>query len=228
MDRTRSKLAIACFALAPVLAGAQTSWHGPDTVPAPRVKTPAVAPAPPLKPPEAGPRPLPATAVATSRRFEPPSVQGLVADQCESWSTNCGDGGARAFCRLRGYERVVRWEHSKPGRTWVIGSARDCTGDFCTGYRFVECAGPLPLTAAGTRRFQPALANGLAVDNCESWSTNCGEPGARAFCRGEGYGRALQWEFNRPGRTWVIGSGRACEGDFCIGFTYVVCADPKR
>ena len=168
----------------------------------------------------------PPPAAPGARRFEPPLVQGLPADQCESWSTNCGDGGAKAFCRLRGYERLVRWEHSKPGRTWVIGSARDCVGDFCTGYRYVECAGPLPLTAEGTRRFEPALANGLPVDNCESWSKNCGEPGARAFCRAQGYGRALQWEFSRPGRTWVLGSDRACEGDFCVGFAYVVCVDP--
>ncbi|HEY6966057.1 MAG TPA: hypothetical protein VI229_01200 [Burkholderiales bacterium] len=77
------------------------------------------------------------------------------------------------------------------------------------------------------RRFQPPLANGMTVDNCETWSKNCGEPGAHAFCRSQGYGRALQWEFNRPGRTWVLGSNRACEGEFCVGFTYVVCSDKK-
>lgn len=215
MEKALRILALACGALIVPLAGAQSPWHGPVGAPAPaQADKPAPAKAAP-----------PAAAL---RRFEPPTVQGLVADQCESWSTNCGDGGAKAFCRLRGYERVAKWEHSKPGRTWVIGSARDCTGDFCTGYRFVECAGLLPLTAAGTRRFQPALANGLPVDNCESWSTNCGEPGARAFCRSQGYGRALQWEFSRPGRTWVVGSKRACEGEGCVGFNYVVCADPAR
>lgn len=201
-------LAIACGALAQTGA-----WHGPDAAP----------PAVPVKPPPAAAAPA-----EVLRRFEPPLVQGLVADQCESWSTNCGDGGAKAFCRLRGYARLAKWEHSKPGRTWVIGSARDCTGDFCTGYRFVECAGLLPVTAPGTRRFQPALANGMTVDNCETWSKNCGEPGAHAYCRSQGYGRALQWEFNRPGRTWVLGSNRACEGEFCVGFTYVVCTKAPR
>jgi len=228
LRRTLSRVAIALCALAATVAGAQTTWHGPDAAPPPPAKAPAAPPAPQLKPPAPTPPPQAGAAAAGARRFEPPTVQGLVADQCESWSTNCGDGGARAFCRLRGYERVVRWEHSKPGRTWVIGSARDCTGDFCTGYRFVECAGPLPLTAAGTRRFQPALANGMAVDNCARWSADCGEPGAHAFCRSQGYVRAMQWEFNRPGRTWVLGSNRACEGNFCVGFTYVVCAEPLR
>ena len=210
MKKAIGTLALSCIALVAPLAAAQSTWHGSGNA----------NPAAPAKPP-----PAPA---ATLRRFEPPLVQGLVADQCESWSTNCGDGGAKAFCRLRGYERVAKWEHSKPGRTWVIGSARDCTGEFCTGYRFVECAGLLPLTSPSTRRFQPALANGLPVDNCESWSKNCGEPGASAFCRKQGFARALQWEFNRPGRTWVIGSNRACEGDFCVGFAYVVCTEPAR
>jgi hypothetical protein len=210
-----SRLALACALAAACAAHAQPgAWHGPDSA----SSAPSSA-----KPPAAARSPA-----DVLRRFEPPTVQGLVVDQCESWSTNCGDGGAKAFCRLRGYARLGKWEHSKPGRTWVIGSARDCTGDFCTGYRFVECAGLLPVTAPGTRRFEPALANGMAVDNCERWSTNCGEPGAHAYCRSQGYGRALQWEFNRPGRTWVLGSNRACEGEFCVGFTYVVCADARR
>ncbi len=84
------------------------------------------------------------------------------------------------------------------------------------------------MPAAAFRRFEPPIVQGLVADQCESWSTNCGEPGARAFCRTQGYGRALQWEFSRPGRTWVIGSNRACEGEFCVGFTYVVCAEPAR
>jgi hypothetical protein len=201
--------ALVCALAAPAAVAQAGAWHGPDSTP-----------------PAAIPAQKPQAPAPVLRRFEPPTVQGLVVDQCESWSRNCGDGGAKAFCRLRGYDRLVKWEHSKPGRTWVIGSARDCTGDFCTGYRYVECAGLLPVTAPGTRRFQPALANGMTADNCESWSTNCGEPGARAYCRAQGYGRALQWELNRPGRTWVIGSNRACEGESCIGFTYVVCAEP--
>ena len=125
LEKTLRTLACACGALIAPLAGAQTTWHGPDGASSPAQ---ADKPTPAKAPPRA----------AALRRFEPPTVQGLVADQCESWSTNCGDGGAKAFCRLRGYERVAKWEHSKPGRTWVIGSARDCTGDFCTGYRFVE------------------------------------------------------------------------------------------
>jgi hypothetical protein len=52
--------------------------------------------------------------------------------------------------------------------------------------------------------------------------------GAKAFCRLRGYARVVKWEHVRPGRTWVLGSERACKGDFCVGFTYVVCADPRR
>lgn len=193
------------------------AWHGPAAVP----ETKKAAPETPAAP--AAPK---GPAV---RRFEPPTVQGLVVDRCESWSTNCGDGGAKAFCRLRGYARLVRYEHAKPGRTWVIGSARSCDGDFCTGYSYVECADLLPLASKEVTRFEPALYNGIAVDNCVSWSTNCGgEPGATAFCRAQGFARALQWEFNRPGRTWVLGSNRECKGDLCVGYAYVVCTSAPR
>jgi hypothetical protein len=120
--KTISALALAAASLLAGAAAAQpATWHGPpDAKPAPAAQPPA----------------------AVLRRYEPPTVQGLVVDQCESWSTNCGGGGAHAFCRLRGYERASKWELVKPGRTWVLGSNRSCEGEGCVGFTYVVCADP--------------------------------------------------------------------------------------
>jgi hypothetical protein len=160
-------------------------------------------------------------------RFMPPLVNGVIADNCESWATNCGRGGADLFCRQQGLGAATGWSLNRPGRTWVIGSNRACEGGNCVGFSHVDCVIAAPMPADGRRRFQPPLVNGVVADNCAAWATNCGKGGADLFCQQQGYAQALQWELNRPGRTWVIGSNRACDGGGCVGFSYVDCGGAK-
>jgi hypothetical protein len=157
------------------------------------------------------------------RRFQPPMANGAVVDQCETWATNCGKGGADRFCQTQGYAAATAWELNRPGRTWVIGSNQFCDGAGCGGFSYIDCAGQSPQQGSDVRRFQPPMANGLTVDNCATWGENCGQPGADQFCRTQGYARAAAWDLNRPGRTWVIGSNRVCDGGGCVGFSYVDC-----
>lgn len=71
--------------------------------------------------------------------------------------------------------------------------------------------------------FTPPMVHGLTVDNCAVWGTNCGWGGAHQFCQAQGYAAARSWQLNRPGRTYVIGANRVCEGSQCVGFSQVVC-----
>ena len=82
---------------------------------------------------------------------------------------------------------------------------------------------PVQLPGGGVRYDNPAV-NGILVDHCVSWGTNCGNGGADQFCRLQGQGSALSFQVSNPGRTYVLGDRRVCEGGNCVGFTQVVCA----
>lgn len=84
--------------------------------------------------------------------------------------------------------------------------------------------GPGPGPGPGSRRaFDNPTMNGAIVDHCVTWATDCGWGGAHLFCQRMGMRRAVSWNRTNPGRTWVIGSNRYCEGGFCVGFSQVVC-----
>lgn len=154
-------------------------------------------------------------------RLDNPMVDGVPVDHCATWAADCGQGGADQLCRRNGMGTATGWDVYRPGRTLVLGNNRVCQGGDCTAFRYVQCGGSGG--AAGVARLQPAQVNGIAVDHCATWAENCGQGGADQYCAREGFGRARNWELIRPGRTWVMGSNRICEGGDCQGFRYVDC-----
>ncbi|MGD9636732.1 MAG: hypothetical protein AB7U97_25845, partial [Pirellulales bacterium] len=85
-------------------------------------------------------------------------------------------------------------------------------------------ASPANAQAAPDFAFTPPMAHGQTVDNCAVWGINCGWGGAHQFCQLSGFAGARSFQLNRPGRTFVIGANRTCEGPNCVGFSQVVCA----
>jgi hypothetical protein len=77
----------------------------------------------------------------------------------------------------------------------------------------VVCVSEQPTQSGGT--FNNPQVNGAAVDNCATWATNCGQGGADQFCRMQGFAGATSFQLFNPGRTWVIGDQRVCEGGGC-------------
>ncbi len=75
----------------------------------------------------------------------------------------------------------------------------------------------------GAARFDYPLMRGAVVDWCVVWANGCGWEGAHQFCQTRGFARAASWDIGRPGRTFVIGTDRFCEGSFCKGFRQVTC-----
>ncbi len=78
-------------------------------------------------------------AQAGSRRFDNPTVQGIIVDTCVTWANDCGRGGATQFCRQQGFRSALSWSTFYPGRTYVIGSQQVCTGTNCGGFQSVVC-----------------------------------------------------------------------------------------
>jgi hypothetical protein len=163
---------------------------------------------------------------AEQRRYNQPRVNGIPVDRCSPWGENCGQGGADAFCQEQGFDRASAWNLYRPGRTWVIGSNQVCQGGDCQALSYVDCARNSPTypgSASGGETFTFPRANGLPVDRCATWGENCGQGGADQFCATKGFARAGHYETYRPGRSYVIGSRRVCEGNDCEALRRVRC-----
>jgi hypothetical protein len=77
-------------------------------------------------------------------------------------------------------------------------------------------------------RVEPPTAQGMYVDNCRTWATDCGRAGALAFCESRGFPMLHGFKvFDRyMGDTYVIGSRQTCSGEGCRAFSYIECERP--
>ncbi len=73
------------------------------------------------------------------------------------------------------------------------------------------------------RRFTYPRVNGAILDHCWTWARNCGAARANWYCRTRGYRQAGAYGRYRPGRTYVVGSRRFCNGSHCVGYNYITC-----
>jgi hypothetical protein len=167
---------------------------------------------------------LAASPARADRVYANPQVNGATVDNCATWANDCGWGGAHQYCRTQGHAAARSFRLNNPGRTWVIGSQRYCDGAGCVGFSEVVCMSA-PTVGGGDMTFNAPQVNGAAVDNCAVWGNDCGWGGAHQYCRTQGYAAAKSWSLYNPGRTWVIGSQRFCEGAGCVGFSQVVCTN---
>jgi len=177
--------------------------------------------------------------------FPNPMANGAPVDWCATYANNCGVGGATLFCQQHGFGSAISWQTFSAGHTFVLGSNQYCNGSLCTGFSFVRCGGgssgasaapsitptpgTTPPTGGGTGPFLPGsgfpnpTANGAPVDWCSTYAHNCGAGGATLFCQQHGFATALHWTTFHPGTTFVLGSNQFCNGNFCIGFSFVRC-----
>jgi hypothetical protein len=82
-------------------------------------------------------------------------------DWCLNWSSNCGKPAADNFCQRRRFTAAAGFA-AEPGvgRTRVSGTNQVCNGANCTGFRFINCTGPIPTD----RVFQNPAWNGSRLD----------------------------------------------------------------
>lgn len=84
---------------------------------------------------------------------------------------------------------------------------------------------PGPAEAGMRTFFQPAL-DGARIDACLG-SGICGKPAADAFCRSEGYDKALNFERQSFANTLALDTGKQCAGESCTAFRQVKCVSAK-
>ncbi|HON78359.1 MAG TPA: hypothetical protein PK544_07705 [Spirochaetota bacterium] len=79
------------------------------------------------------------------------------------------------------------------------------------------------IMASGTRYDRPMI-NGIRLDWCRDYATDCGDKAADIFCQSKGHSRSLKWETeDGGGRTIIISDNEICRGSHCTAFKYVIC-----
>lgn len=81
-------------------------------------------------------------------------------------------------------------------------------------------------TQAGVRNFFSPLLDGARVDACLA-SGPCGKPAADAFCKKEGYDKAMIFQRETFSSSRMVDSGKTCEGVSCTAFKQVKCFSTK-
>jgi len=137
--------------------------------------------------------------------FDPPILEGLRVSSC---SGNCGAVRADAFCRREGFARAIEHRELTEKRRGIdpISLSVDAS---TRAYRRIVCArggGQGGAAGGGTRppggarppegaprptRFQPPVIEGLPVAFCRG---ECGQRAADAFCRRQGFRRAVKFD----------------------------------
>jgi hypothetical protein len=78
-----------------------------------------------------------------TRRFARPVWHGARLDWCSAGAQGCGPVAAQAFCRARGFRRVVEAVQERRvglyAHTVQIGSGLSCTGSGCAGFARITC-----------------------------------------------------------------------------------------
>jgi hypothetical protein len=79
---------------------------------------------------------------------------------------------------------------------------------------------------AGVRNFFAPSLDGARLDACLSGG-DCGKPAADAFCKSQGYDKALIFQREAFTETRVLDSKQLCTGGNCIAFRQVKCMSLK-
>ena len=78
-----------------------------------------------------------------ARAFDRPRINGYRLDWCREWGQNCGRPAARAFCRAKGFRRVMSFDKANNigdrTPTQIITSGQICGDRGCDGFRRIVC-----------------------------------------------------------------------------------------
>lgn len=81
--------------------------------------------------------------------------------------------------------------------------------------------------SASVRNFFSPESEGSRVAACLASNSECGKPAADAFCRAQGYDKAVLFERETHSLTRSIATGETCEGPSCTAFKQVKCFSVK-
>lgn len=162
------------------------------------------------------------------RDFWDPTYHLLRVNYCTADGKLCGRELADAYCKRRGYNRVVDERIAyNVGVTNYFGSKLQCKG-CCNSFEYIRCAGnikhkPPHVYWHRYKKFVDPVFDNERVDWCYQPGKGCGDKTAFSFCRRMGYAKASSYKkCEHLPRTRMIGSKKICNGN-CRGFAEIIC-----
>ena len=85
------------------------------------------------------------------------------------------------------------------------------------------------LVQAREQTFARPAINGVRLDWCYHWGTECGKPAADAFCRQQGYDHATGFkQLSDVPPSYVLGDRKTCNSPICDTIVDLTCAKDAR
>jgi hypothetical protein len=85
------------------------------------------------------------------------------------------------------------------------------------------CAAKYP--GGGGQLYPRPLSNGMAIDHCYHYGTNCDQDAADQVCQqlnsATTHATSCPWSHQSP--TWVVGDAVPCTATYCVGFVSLTC-----
>jgi hypothetical protein len=170
--------------------------------------------------------------------YKEPRWFGYRLDWCRDLGANCGKAAADNFCKrniytgARDFEQDPNIGASQP--TMVSGTNQVCNQDYCNGFKYIICYGPIPSDRVFANPTISGKTDGVLheyrLDECYNWDTGCGKRAADAYCYEEtAYTNAFYWALDAEpsdAETLTIGTYEVCDptsGWKCYGFQMIVC-----
>jgi hypothetical protein len=84
-----------------------------------------------------------------------------------------------------------------------------------------------PTQGRSVSTFEAPRLDELRLDACVEWAVRCGEEAASAWCKLQGYERAISYPLVNVGErgisTKLIGTRQVCSAKFCSSFAQITC-----
>lgn len=159
---------------------------------------------------------------AQTINFKNPKAGGVALDWCETWATNCGKPAADYFCRAKGYKKSVSFSKKNDiGYTKILKTNQVCNSPGCDSFKFITCE----KKPVSFKRFNKPQYQGVALDWCYTWASNCGTKAANEYCKSKGYNKGVsrfrKWE--NVGYTKIMRTGQICNSPGCDSFISIDC-----
>lgn len=166
----------------------------------------------------------------SSRDFWHPKYHGKPLAYCTLDQSKCGKPIADRYCQMLGYERAkTELIQYNRGLTNYLLTRASCKGWTCDSFKLISCIKSLKQQPPKSyhyqkKRFAYPRVNQYRVDWCNDKNKNCGRVPALAFCRYQGYMRAINYQRDQQVHaSQHFGSGELCFGKSCQGFSYIDC-----
>jgi len=158
---------------------------------------------------------------AEAVRYNYPSVNGYRLDWCLTFAHNCGQPAADAFCAQHGGRAAIGFgmQPQVSVETMNLQNAIcDPKVNRCDSFTYIDC--PVHI-------FPDPIWNGMKLDWCLEFESECGQPAAQEFCSKSGFAN-LQGYAKLPrisSSSMCIGDNAICQASVhtCDSFSYVSC-----